>query len=241
MTGPEKQHIVEAAHFELGKVMDKAIRERMVEHFNHIDHDLAVRTAKGIGVAPPSGPAEPNHGRSSPALSQERGPMPITGRRVAVLVAPGVEKKEVEAVKEKLTRQQAEAIVVAKADGMIPTADGGEMMVDKAFVTTASVLFDAVYVPGGAESAAALRRNGDAIHFVNEAFRHCKPLAFSGEGIELLRRANIGMELEAKDGFRSMHGVVTGGDAGHEFVDAFVEAIAQHRHWDRAEKDMVPA
>jgi hypothetical protein len=49
------------------------------------------------------------------------------------------------------------------------------------------------------------------------------------------------MEPEAEDGFRSMHGVVTADDAGHEFVDAFVEAIAQHRHWDRAEKDMVPA
>lgn len=167
--------------------------------------------------------------------------MPIAGRRVAVLVAPGVAAEDVDAVKEKLMLQQAEAVVVAKADGAIATAGGGEMMVDKAFVTTASVLFDAVYVPGGAESAAALCRNGDAIHFVNEAFRHCKPLAFSGEGGELLRRASAGMAPDGGLGLEKAPGVVIAENANQDFVDAFVEAIAQHRHWNRADRDAVPA
>jgi putative intracellular protease/amidase len=35
---------------------------------------------------------------------------------------------------------------------------------------------DAVYVPGGADSAAALTSNANAIHFVQEAFKHFKPL-----------------------------------------------------------------
>ncbi len=43
MSEAEKEHIVSAAHFELGKISDKGIRQRTVEHFNHIDHDLAKR------------------------------------------------------------------------------------------------------------------------------------------------------------------------------------------------------
>jgi hypothetical protein len=36
------------------------------------------------------------------------------------------------------------------------------------------------------------------------------------------------------------HGVVTGRDPG-AFATAYLEALAQYRHWDRQDKDMVPA
>ena len=45
--------------------------------------------------------------------------------------------------------------------------------------------------PGGKESIETLKMQGDAIHFINEAFRHCKPLGATGEGIELLKAANL--------------------------------------------------
>lgn len=54
LTPPEQEHLVEAAHFELGKVETMAVRERVVEWFNEIDHELATRVAAGIGVAAPS-------------------------------------------------------------------------------------------------------------------------------------------------------------------------------------------
>ena len=241
MTDVEKQHIVEAAHFELGKVKDKEIRKRVVEHFNHIDHELAVRTARGLGLDPPAGPAATNDGRTSAALSQERGPGPIVSRQVAVLVADGVEEKHVSAVKDALAEQGAEATVVAERGGSVRAMGGGEIEVDKMFVAAASVLFDAVYVPGGEESAASLARNGDAIHFVNEAFRHCKPLAFSGEGVSLLDRASVGQVAAPQEGVASSDGIVAAADASGDFCDAFVEAIAQHRHWDRQLKERVPA
>jgi catalase len=64
----EREHIIAAYRFELGKVEHEHVRERTVACLNHIDHELATGVAEGIGVAVP-GPAEPNHGRSSPALS----------------------------------------------------------------------------------------------------------------------------------------------------------------------------
>ena len=93
MSPVEKTHIVEAAHFEIGKVEDMTIRKRMVEHFNRVDHEFAVRVARGVGVTPPTAPASPNHGRASPALSQEREDMPRSAatRKVAILVADGFE------------------------------------------------------------------------------------------------------------------------------------------------------
>jgi catalase len=97
MSDIEKQHIVDAAHFELGKVEEMSIRERIVGHFNQIDHELAVRTARGIGVDPPASPARPNHGRTSPALTIERGPAStVATRKIAMLVANGVDAAEVD-------------------------------------------------------------------------------------------------------------------------------------------------
>jgi catalase len=243
LSEPEKQHLVEAAHFELGKVMDRAIRERIVEHFNQIDHELAVRTAEGIGVRRPSAPARENHGKRSAALSQERGPGPIGTRKVAVLAADGVDGREIDAVRQALQEYGAKAVVVAPRDGSLDSSDGGSVAVDKAFVTTASVLFDAVYVPGGASAADTLARNGDALHFVNEAYRHCKPVAATADGVRLLCEARLPeLSLEAAGGgVASDKGVVTAAAADATFCEAFAEAISHHRHWNREHKDTVPA
>ena len=47
---PEKDHIVEALRFELGKVERTAIRERMVGMLNQVDDTLAARVAEGLGL-----------------------------------------------------------------------------------------------------------------------------------------------------------------------------------------------
>ncbi|WPQ61982.1 hypothetical protein SIO70_26830 [Chitinophaga sancti] len=43
------------------------------------------------------------------------------------------------------------------------------------------MLYDAVYVPGGADNVIALQDEPDAIHFLNEAWRHCKAIAFDAD------------------------------------------------------------
>ena len=66
--------------------------------------------------------------------------------------------------------------------------DGGEVVVDRSYVTTASVVFDAVFVPGG-RHVDALRTHGDALHFLSESFKHGKPVGATGVAVELLRLA----------------------------------------------------
>jgi len=63
---------------------------------------------------------------------------------------------------------------------------------DKTFLNSGSIMYDAVFVPGGARSIAALRGDGLALHFINEAFRHCKAIGAAAEGVDLLLASNIG-------------------------------------------------
>jgi catalase len=106
---------------------------------------------------------------------------------------------------------------------------------------------DAIYVPCGQQSIETLKMNGDALGFINEAFRHCKPIAASAEGVELIQASAVkGVNIAGQGTNGQMvsdQGVVTSRDASalEQFNGEFIQAIAQHRHWDRMTKKQVPA
>ncbi len=238
----EKDHVVAAAHFELGKVGDQGVRERMVDRFNHVDHELAKRVAEGIGVAAPTAPATENHGQKSEALSQMNTTKTAKGRKVAILAASGVDAAQIMAIKQALKDVGAMAEIVSKFKGMIQSTDGQTLEVDKTFLTSASVMFDAIYVPGGAKSVEALKMNGEALHFINEAFKHCKPIAATAEGVDLLQASEIQGVAFSDSALKDDQGVVTDrGTHSKDMAKSFINAIAQHRHWNRIHKDKVPA
>ncbi|MCU4742539.1 catalase [Natronoglomus mannanivorans] len=248
MTDVEKQNIVEAAHFELGKVDRVEIRERMVyDMFNNVDHEFAKRVAEGIGIEPPEEPGDEmsDHDREDPSLSMEnRTPDTIETRKIAVLVDDGFDDEHVSEVKSTLEEAGARVEIVSKVLGD-KEGDGGETVeADESHATTGSILFDAIVVPGGSDSVDALREQGDAKQFVAETFKHYKPIAALGEGTELLADVDlpeIEMAGDESDGLVSEAGVVTSqGDDLESFLEAFVDAVAEHRHWDREPME-VPA
>lgn len=119
--------------------------------------------------------------------------------------------------------------------------DGG-IAVDKALPTTASVLYDAVLVPGGEASMQALAQDPDVRRFIEEAYRHGKPIGALDSGVQLVA-ALTGEDLapDAQSGQpRSRHGLVvadtadTGAGEPNGFVDAFALALCAHRFPDRA-------
>ncbi len=237
LSAPEQQHLVEAAHFELGKVEAKAVVERMVGLFAQIDLELAQRVAEGVGMAaPPEGASM--KGKTSAALSMDNTvKQGIKTRKVAILAADGYDHASLMGVKSALKEAGAKAEVISKFKGTLK-GEGGEVEVDKSYVTTGSIMYDAVFVPGGERSAETLKGQGDALHFLNEAFKHHKTVAAFGAGRALLEKAQLPM---TRDTVSAPDGVVTGdGDPG-SFAQAFIAAIAQHRHWSRAHKDQVPA
>ena len=233
----EKDRLVEAAHFELGKVPQKSVQQRMIDRFNQVDGELAKRVAKGLGLPAPTAAAPQNHGQKSAALSQEHTTKTAKGRKVAILAADGVNGAQISTIQGALDAAHVSAEIVSKFGGTIEGADGGEIAVDKTFLTAASVVYDAVYVPGGAQSIAALKAHGEAMNFLHEAFKHFKPIAASGEGVDLLMESNLqGIDLSQTNGkIADELGVVTSRNVSEmsAFAQSFLDAIKEHRFWNR--------
>ncbi len=251
---PEKEHLSNALKFELGKVKRMAIRERMVGNLARVDRELAENVAHAIGVkqvpdVPVADETVTFKGASiitSAALSMANTKKDsVKARKVAILVADGVSGSDVEAMKQQLAAQGAKGVVIAKHDGAVTGADGKVVTIDKAAITTDSVEYDAVYIPGGAKHAEALSAGFKPRYFVAEAFAHYKPIAANAEGIEVLRAAGL-TDLQAASSGNGQKtnsmGVVTAAGAAvdGDFVPQFLSAIAQHRFWERRDQDQVP-
>jgi catalase len=163
-------------------------------------------------------------------------------RKVAILVDDGCDYMALNKVMEALKEAGVMSEVVSKRQGMLKSEDGQEVKIDMSYPTTASVLYDAVYIPGGEKCVQALMKQADALQFVKEMYVHYKTIAASGQALDLLQEADIKVEEgSGRDGKVSNRlGVVTmrnGNDMG-SFCDTFVEAIARDRHWGRMDEDM---
>ena len=233
----EQDRLVEAAHFELGKVAQPEVKTRMIDLFNKVDGELAKRVAKGLGMPAPTEPATPNHGQKSPALSQENTIKTGKSRKVAILAADGVDAAQFAMLKQSLSAMHVVSELVSIYGGSIVNSEGGKIDVDYTFLTTASVLYDALYVPGGAQSVEALIAHGDPMSFIQEAFKHFKPMAATGEGVDLMMQANLqGIDSSQVNGQMSTQlGVVASRDTSNmaTFAMTFIDAIKEHRFWTR--------
>jgi catalase len=260
-TEPEKGHIIRALRFELGKVETPAIRERMLGLLAQVDKGLANSVAAGLGLTVPakldkplnmSVPADADPRKFqpkrvtqsievSPALSMVENPNfpkdTIKTRKVAVLLADGFDDAAVAEMSKQLLTAGATPRTVALRLGVVTGVNGEQLKVDFSFLTGSSVLFDAVYVPGGEASVSALLRETEAQEFVREAYKHCKTIAASGGGVGLLARSlgeAVGETDTSGDEVALSAGVVTSRDASTKVVaTAFIQAMAQHRHWER--------
>ena len=260
-TEPEKGHIIRALRFELGKVETPAIRERMLGLLAQVDKGLASSVATGLGLTVPakldkpmnmSVPADGDPRKFQPkrvtqsidvssALSMVENPNfpkdTIKTRKVAVLLADGFDDAAVAEMSKQLLTAGATPKTVAPRLGLVSGANGEQLKVDFSFLTGSSVLFDAVYVPGGEASVSALLQETEVQEFVREAYKHCKTIAASGGGVGLLARSlgeAFGETETSGDEVASSAGVVTSRDASISSVaTAFIQAMAQHRHWER--------
>jgi catalase len=111
--------------------------------------------------------------------------------------------------------------------------------VDKAMSTAASVLYDAVLVAGGEDGVEDVSSKGELANWPLEAYKHAKPVGALGHGVRLLADLDLpGARLApAEGGSAADAGVVTlvggGQDELRGFAEAFADAIAAHRHFDR--------
>ncbi|MGO4370438.1 catalase [Paenibacillus sp. MCAF20] len=232
MSPVEQNQIVNAFRFELGKVMSKQVRQRVVDVFSHVAEELAERIAEGIGATATKGIAtEPT--AISPALSMMTKAKSAATRKVAVMLGTGYHTAEVQALLKALTAAKVTADIVSKTLAPVSGNDGTLIEPQQSLLTAASVLYDAVYVAGGAQGVDELLSDVASAGFVREAFQHYKTIAAVGEGVRLLIAS--GAAHEAGSNVAKPAGVLLTGDesADAAFFTSFIDGIAQHRHWDR--------
>ncbi len=252
----EKHHIVNALKFELSKVETRAVRVRMLDHLAQINPTLRDQVAKGIGekTEPKSAGAKTAKGTAdqpnelsllenavtetsaSGGLSSTKGlsmeedqPQMAKGRKVAILAADGTSAKDVSALQKLLKAKDVMSEIVGPHIGELEDT-GGEVIATKTYANTSSVHFDAVYVPGGADAVEMLTGLPDALRFIDEAYKHGKPIAASGEGRELFQATGAGDLVSGDDA--ADQGIFLGKGAAAVGKD-FVAAIASHRFHNR--------
>jgi catalase len=155
----------------------------------------------------------------------------IRTRKIAILVADGVDGAAAETLHAALAEEGAVPRYVGPRLGAVETEAGDTLEVEVTFETMPSVLFDAVAIPGGDKAVAALGTLGHALEFVKDQYRHAKAILALGEGATLLERAGAPAVLPSG---KTDPGVVLGRDGtAADILGAFIAAIAKHRHHER--------
>ncbi|MEO8414984.1 MAG: catalase [Ginsengibacter sp.] len=261
---PEQNHIVDALSFELGHCDTEAIRIRVVGLLTQIDGDLAARVADNLGLKVPAKPEQPVNRsfgadtkpkdvqpvfiqqdvETSPALSMANTIKDsIKTRQVAILATNGVDDSLMK-MKSALESKGAMTKIVSMKLGTFKGANGEAIKADQAFLGSSSVLFDAIFIPGGEASVTALKSKPEAILFINEAYRHCKAIALTGEAVDLLSSTYAGEKIQAEvdvDNSLNSLGIIVSQKYDAKMAAAFINAIAAHRFWEREEMSKVPA
>ncbi|WBV53188.1 catalase [Chryseobacterium gambrini] len=242
----EKTHLQNALIFELSKVTIPEIRERVVGQLNFIDKSLAQTVASKVGVEVKelefpnkSLPADSNpadlqseereaHTRASEALSMANTVKnTIQGRKIGFIVAYGADFGIINDLKNKLEDQNAVVEIIAPSLAPVKTDKGDALTPKHSLTSTASVCFDALFVGAGEEAAKELmnaENKHKVLHFINEAYQHCKAIYF-GEGTEAIyKSSNVAVKKHEDPAIVNWED----SDPDHKFT----EAIANHRVWE---------
>ena len=230
----EKNHIAGAFRFELTKVGVQAIRERVISMIANASTELAQAVADGLGIAMPAPQARVLETPTAPEVTSSSalsllarpGDGSIRGRRVALLVADGVDGESLRAVHAALAAEGAAPRFIGARLGKVTPATGAPIHVEVTFETAPSVVWDAAVVPSG---GAALASTGQAIDFVKDQYRHCKAMLVLGDGSGLVSEARLPDTLP--DGSADP-GLVRAGP-GADGSTAFISAMAQPRVFAR--------
>lgn len=229
----ERRHLASAFAFELSKVTVAAVRQRMVASLRNVSDELAQSVADRLGMALPE--PMPRAVRQVPrpeveqspslSLTARPGQAGVATRKIAILVAEGVDGAAVSAVAQALIQAGAVVRLVGQRIGPVATAEGDALDADASLDNQPSAVFDGAVVPGGGMAIDRWRQDGRALEFVRDTYRHGKTLLAMGEGADLLEAA--GIDPAWRD-----DGLVVG-QAPAQAATLFIDSLARHRHPER--------
>ncbi|GAA1725876.1 catalase [Brachybacterium phenoliresistens] len=262
LTALERDHVVAAYSFELGRCREVAVRERQVQCLARIDAELCRRVAAALGLPAPEAEEPPAEDMPpSAALSQLGGRWPVDGRVVGVVVDPDVLPRDLEATLAELETARLRPLIIAP--------QGGEVVgrpVDRTFATAQTFELDGILLAGAPAAAVDARPTVDAragtpvtgaaavvdgagravasavdprvIALVQGCWRHAKPIAAWQDGEQVVEDSGVAGRLAGLDpsgaGSGAAAGVVIAAD-GLAAAEALRDLLAEHRVWTRFE------
>jgi catalase len=212
----------------------------VIAQLRNVAEELAQAVADGIGLdalpepLPELLPRRPKaEVKTSGALSlfARPGAAGIRTRKVAILVADGVDGASATRIHEALSAEGAVPRFVGIKLGRVDSVTGDPIEVEISMEAAPPVLWDGMVVPDGEAAALALSQVGHAIEFLKDQYRHCKTILVVGEAGALLGEASIPSTTpsgEVDPGLLQFSGKDL-----EAAIPAFVDALAKHRHWVR--------
>jgi catalase len=237
LSAVEKDHVVAAYMFELGKCYEQAVKERQLRALAEIDTALCAAVAAGLGLPAPEPTSTLPAVQPSAALSQVGEAWPVDGRAIGIVV--DVDDEDSYANGSTLVA----ALQSAGTTPFVVAARGGELgngTVQRTFLTARAVEFDALLVAGcpapgpdlhldtkSSPTAPTAPRALDprVALMLQEAFRHGKAIGAWGAGVDAVRAADL-LATGAPAG------VVTG-DSPAAVVPDVLALLSRHRVWGR--------
>ena len=238
-TEVEKAHIKGAFRFELSKLTVPAIRVRMVSSLLHVSKELATELANDLGIELPEPmpralkTAPKAEITASPALSLTAlpGDGGVATRRIAILLADGIESEPITDLIEALNGAGAVTRLLGSRLGAVRSEEGEPLEIDATLENSPAVLFDALVLPGGTEAVDALCLDGRTLEFVKDQYRHCKTILALADSSRILGKAGIPLTLPSGD---ADPGLLVEGQGGTDAnPQSFIAAVGRHRHPER--------
>jgi catalase len=238
-TEVEKAHIRGAFRFELSKLTVPAIRVRVISSLLNVSKELAMGLASDLGLELPD--PMPRAAKSapkaevnvSPALSLKAlpGDGRIATRKIAIVLADGVEEEPITDLIEALDRAGAVTRLLGSRLGSVRSEDGEPFEIDATLENSPAVLFDALVLAGGSEAVDAMSSDGRTLEFLKDQYRHCKTILALGDSSKLLTKAGIPFTLPSGDADPGL--LIEGQEGSAADVQSFIAAVGLHRHLGR--------
>ncbi|WP_305000033.1 catalase [Hahella sp. KA22] len=228
-TEAEQAHIADALVFELSKVERSDIRERMVSHLLNIDRGLAKNVANKLGISnmPKPAPAARKPIMDLPvsdALSINKSSQPtLAGRTFGVFLSNGADNKLLKNLKRLLKKEGADYDLITPAIQGTTLSDGEVITGDETYEGGPSALYDVVVVIVSDEQRSLFTTTPAARHFIEDAYRHSKYIAYSSNLQETVEQLLNGRECD-----QAMFSLSKKAD-----IERFLTSARALRYWDR--------
>ncbi|WP_407840634.1 catalase [Streptomyces sp. DSM 116496] len=236
MTVVEREHIIAAYTFELGKCEEQVVRERVLAVLANIDPHLCGEVAAGLGLTAPAATQPLTEPDPSPALTQIRGTWPLDGRVIGIVAGPDADLRGVKSLRAAIVKAGMVPLVIAPTGGSLGTGKS-PVAVQRTFAAARSIEFDALLLAGTRAVAADAHGTRDAkagtpqpgdcdprvLLLLAEAYRHGKAIGGWNGSAPALEAAGI---AEDDPG-------VALADTPAAALKHVTASLAEHRAWNR--------